>query len=108
MRTTTKLTRMGVMSVAKIYGLISAIFGLIFGAFLSLMSLFGGAMTMLSGQEGGAFGFFFGAAAIIILPIFYGIMGFIGGAISCWIYNLAAGWIGGVEMELEMPEGGQG
>jgi len=42
-----------------------------------------------------------GAAAIIILPIMYGIFGFIGGAIGAWIYNLVAGWIGGIEIELE-------
>lgn len=104
---TTKLTRMGVLSVAKVYGIISAIFGLLIGAMFTLMSLFGGAMVALAGEGGGGFAaLLFGGMAIIIMPIFYGIMGFVGGAISAWIYNLAAGWIGGVELELDIDRPG--
>lgn len=43
----------------------------------------------------------FGVGAIIFLPIMYGIMGFIGGAIMAFVYNVVAGIAGGVELELE-------
>jgi hypothetical protein len=39
--------------------------------------------------------------ALIIMPIFYGVIGFIGGIIGSLLYNLAAGVIGGIRMDLE-------
>ncbi len=43
----------------------------------------------------------FGGALFFILPFFYGIIGFIITAISCLIYNLIAGWTGGIELEFD-------
>jgi len=40
------------------------------------------------------------SSAIIIFPILYGILGGIGGAIGAAIYNLAAGWVGGLEVDI--------
>lgn len=37
----------------------------------------------------------------ILLPIFYTIMGFLIGLIGAAIYNLIAGWLGGIEVEVE-------
>ena len=31
----------------------------------------------------------------------YGVMGFIGGAIGAFVYNLVAGVVGGIEIEVE-------
>jgi hypothetical protein len=42
----------------------------------------------------------FGVGAIIVLPILYGCGGFIGAAISAWLYNLIAGAVGGVEVDV--------
>ena len=44
---------------------------------------------------------FFGAGAVIALPNFYGIMGFVGGIIMAAIYNFVAGIVGGLELDLE-------
>jgi hypothetical protein len=33
----------------------------------------------------------------ILMPVIYGVMGFIGAA----VYNLVARWIGGIELEVE-------
>ena len=44
------------------------------------------------------FGILFGIGSIITIPIFYGVMGFIFGMITAFIYNLVAGWIGGLEI----------
>ena len=36
----------------------------------------------------------------IMMPLLYAGMGFVIGALSAVIYNLVAGWIGGIEIEL--------
>ena len=40
----------------------------------------------------------FGVGAIVLLPLFYGLMGFIGGALGAFFFNLAARAFGGIEM----------
>jgi len=92
------IKRIGVLSVAKITGIIAAAFGLLAGL---LMFLFGGVLGSLMGNDGGGFAMFGGFMAVILLPIIYGIFGFIGGAIQGFIYNLAAGFIGGIHIETE-------
>ena len=87
-----KVKKIGVLSLAKILGLLYAIFGLIIGALFALFPLIG-----FSADETGAF---FGTASIILFPILYGIMGFIGGLITAFFYNLIAGKIGGLEVEI--------
>ena len=48
--------------------------------------------------------FFIGFA--LTAPFAYAAMGFIMGALLAWIYNLVAGWIGGIEMYFEtIPAG---
>lgn len=34
---------------------------------------------------------------MILFPVLYLVFGFIFTAIAAWVYNLAAGWVGGVE-----------
>lgn len=89
--------RVGPLSFAKVTGLLYALLGLIFGACISLFSLVGSSM----GSKGsGAMGMLFGVGAVIILPIFYGILGFVMSLISAALYNLVAGWVGGVELDM--------
>ena len=87
-----KVKKIGVLSLAKILGILYAIFGLIFGALFAFFPLIG-----LNADETGMF---LGTASIIIFPILYGIMGFIGGLITAFFYNLVAGKIGGLEVEI--------
>ena len=86
-----KVKRIGVLSLAKILGILYAIFGLVFGI---LFTIFG------SAGFGVGMGPTFGSVSIIIFPILYGIMGFIGGLITAFFYNLVAGKVGGLEVEL--------
>jgi hypothetical protein len=46
------------------------------------------------------FGRFVGLFAVIVCPILYGIIGGVGAAIAALIYNLAAGWVGGLEVNI--------
>lgn len=91
--------RVGVASVAKIYGAISAAVGLVIGFFFALASLVGAGMA--ESAEGAFLGPIFGVGAVIIAPIFYGVMGLIGGAVTAVLYNVFAGMVGGVRLEVE-------
>lgn len=88
------IRRLGVMSVAKLYALLSAIMGLIIGIFSLILGL-----AMSTVDLG--FGAGLGVIGMIILPIFYGIFGFIAGLIGAALYNLVAKWIGGIKIELK-------
>lgn len=99
------IRRFGVISVAKMYGLLMFIFGLIFGVIYGLILIVLGASLSALGPRdataGGVSTVVMGVAMMIGLPIFYGILGFIMGAIGALIYNAVAGIIGGVKFELE-------
>lgn len=41
-----------------------------------------------------------GILGYIVLIVVYGVLGGIGGAITAFLYNLIAGWIGGLEVEI--------
>ncbi|MCC7475087.1 MAG: hypothetical protein IT425_06800 [Pirellulales bacterium] len=90
------LQRIGVLSAGKMIGTIYTALGLIVGCFFSLISI----LAMAAGGNGGHLGMAFGGvAAIIMMPLLYGFAGFIFGIITAFIYNLAAGFVGGIEME---------
>ena len=91
------ITRVGPLSLAKITGLLYVIVGLVFGAFISLAAMVGG----FASDDGaaGAMGALFGVGAIILLPIFYGCVGFVMTLIMAWLFNVAAGMVGGVEVD---------
>lgn len=101
------IRRFGVFSVAKVNGLLGFVIGLIIGVIYGLfLILFGAAMSAIapSGNDalaGGVSTVVLGIIMMIAMPIMYGLMGFIGGAISAVVYNIAAGMIGGVKFELE-------
>jgi hypothetical protein len=94
--------RIGVLSAAKMLCALYAALGLVFGGIMSAVALLTGLLG--SGGErgmGAVGGLLFGAGAVVVLPIFYGLLGLVGGAIGAGLYNLAAGVIGGLELEVE-------
>ena len=93
------VTRVAPLSFAKIAGVMYALFGLCFGAALSLFALAGAASSSATGF--GRLGVLFGIGAIVILPIFYGGLGFVFSLISAALYNVVAGWVGGIELEVD-------
>ena len=100
------IRRFGVVSVAKMYGLLMFLFGLIFGVIYGLILIvFGAAISAMGpGRDAAAGGVgtvAMGIGMMIGLPLFYGVLGFIMGAIGAVIYNAVAGIIGGVKFELE-------
>ena len=91
-----QLKSLGVGSCAKMMGALYAVGGLIAGAMISLVSLFGVRM----GPDSSGLTASTGVLAIVFLPILYGIGGLIGGAIMAIVYNFVASAVGGVEMKL--------
>ena len=92
-----ELKKIGVGSAAKVGGIIAAVMGLIIGIFVALFSM----MIPGSGSE---LPFFSGFAAIIVLPIIYGIIGFIAYAIIAALYNFVVKFTGGVILEFSDKE----
>lgn len=90
--------RIGPMSLAKISATLYALIGFIIGAIVSAVSMIGGA---LGGSDAGMMGMIFGAAAVILLPLLYGCMGFVTSLIGASLFNLAAGWVGGIELDTQ-------
>jgi len=93
--------RIGPGSAFKVGLVVYAVLGLIIGIFMALISMMVGSIgNMGDGPAAKAFGFGFGIGSIIIFPILYGIIGGIAGAIGAAIYNLVAGWVGGLEVDI--------
>jgi len=90
------IRRVGPLSCAKIAGLLYLILGFVFGACISLFAMTG---LFAGGAGDGPLPMFFGAATIVVLPIFYGVGAFVGALIMASLFNLVAGMIGGVEVD---------
>jgi hypothetical protein len=100
-----QIKHVGVLSLAKFYSVMMAVFGLIFGVIYGLIFMVVGGAIMAGGGRGagnaGAGSFAIGLIMMVAIPITSGILGFIGGALGAVIYNVASGFIGGIELELE-------
>jgi hypothetical protein len=92
------IRRVGVLSLARLYAAIAAAVGLLAGVVVAAASLLGSALSS-SGEDTLPFAGF-GVLAIVALPILYGVLGFVGGAIGGALYNLFAGIVGGLEIDV--------
>src|SRR5262245_19232858 len=97
------IKRISPVSAAKISGVLYAGLGLLIGICFSVFSMLLGSMASSNSELSGTpfFGMIFGAGAIIIMPIFYGVIGAIRGLITALLYNLVAGMIGGLEIDVQ-------
>src|ERR1039457_7216995 len=92
-----RLRSVGVLSCAKIYGIIHMALGILFGVFFVLIGIAG--LAVAPGQQKfGMIGFLIIAA---LSPFIYGALGFVIGAVGALLYNWIASAIGGLEMELD-------
>jgi hypothetical protein len=87
------------LSVGKVAGLLYGAMGLVVGVIVSLAATIGG----LAGHDafGALAGGLVGIGAIVLLPILYGGLGFVVAIIAAWLYNLAAGFVGGIEIDVQ-------
>jgi len=91
-----ELKRIDPTSCAKVLGILYAFFGLLGGAVLSVISI---VRVILGGGEDALPVFLLGIGAVIVLPIFYGVMGAISGLITALLYNVSARMTGGLKLE---------
>lgn len=107
-----ELKRVGVLSAFKlcfIIGLaLGLIMGLIYGGMLSIFVLFGMLSSMKMGGIDvagmGLVAFLIAIVALIVFTLVYGIICGIFGAIYALVYNLAAKYVGGIELEFKGTE----
>jgi hypothetical protein len=95
--------RVGPGSAFKVGLVLYALLGLVLGicmAFISMVAGTLGSMGQTAGPNAKLFGFGMGFGAIIFFPLIYGLIGGIFAAIGAAIYNLVAGWVGGLEVDI--------
>jgi hypothetical protein len=83
--------------MGKMLAILYGFMGLIFLPFFALATLAGSQMP--ANQRVGIMAFGIGFA--LAMPVLYAVMGFITGVIGAGLYNLVAGWIGGIEVDVE-------
>ena len=96
------IKRVGALSIAKIAAVLYAGIGLLLGLVFTLIGMAGFAGRL--GADSGApsfLGMLFGVGAIVILPICYGLIGFVFTLIGAALFNAAARITGGVEIEVQ-------
>ena len=84
-----QIKRFSIGQSAKFLGVLYLLLGLIFVPFFLMIEMFA------PDSAGG-----FGTVFAIMMPVMYSVIGLISGAVGAALYNLVAGWVGGIEVEL--------
>jgi hypothetical protein len=87
-----RIRRFGIQSTALTVGILYFIIALLLAPIFYLASRSGPPDQVLPG------------IAFVLGPFIYAVVGYVVTAIGCWLYNLIAGWSGGVSLTLE-PDG---
>jgi hypothetical protein len=97
------IRKVGVASAAKVFATLYALWGFIFGAVIALIAMAGAGISAASHEDPvpAWLGTMFGVGAIVVLPIVYGVMGAIFGALTAAFYNVVAGIAGGLSLDVE-------
>ena len=93
------IKRIGPMSCARIAGTLNAAIGLLIGLVVALFALAGAGVG--TGSQSAVLGSALGLGAVVLLPILYGGLGFVVTLIGAWLYNVVAGLVGGIEIDLQ-------
>ncbi len=100
-----KLRRIAPLQAGKILGALYGILSLVMVPFVLFFMAMGSLAARTQGNSPPLpFMFGMGIGFLIFLPVLYAGMGFIFGALSAWVYNLLAKWLGGFELDFEPGE----
>jgi hypothetical protein len=90
------------LSAMRVAGILYAALGLVLGAMFSLIFVTMSSFPIKNGQAALPFPFriLFGGLAVVLLPIFYGVMGALMAGLGAALYNVVAKWVGGIEVEV--------
>ncbi|HEY5079221.1 MAG TPA: hypothetical protein VII43_05215 [Opitutaceae bacterium] len=95
-RVTRTVKRIAPLKAGIMLGVIYALLGCIVLPFFLIAAM----VSKATGAAGGGM-LALGAGFALCIPILYGCLGFIGGVLSSFIYNVVAKWVGGIEFEVE-------
>ena len=87
-----RIRRFGIQSTALTVGILYFVLALLFVPIFYFVAR-GGAAGALP------------PIMIVLIPFIYAVVGYIGTVIGCWLYNIVAGWSGGIAFTLEPAEG---
>lgn len=73
---------------------------MMFGALYFILGLLVIPMFFIGASHGES-PFPFGAWFPVVVPLFYGVAGYLLTVGAAWLYNVLAGWIGGIELVLD-------
>ncbi|HUF04845.1 MAG TPA: hypothetical protein VMM38_11810 [Aridibacter sp.] len=100
-----RIKKLGIWSVAKMYGIMALIIGLLigipYGLIVIILSLVGASFGGNDALSVGGGGVVMGIILMIGIPVGYAVIGIIGGAAGALIYNLFAALAGRIEIEVE-------
>ena len=94
------LNRVDPVSAGKVFGCLYAFLGIFGGMFIGGMMLLEAGVNRGGNGPGESFGLILGAMMLVLVPIGYGLMGFIIGLLMSLVYNLVAGYFGGLVLEV--------
>ena len=83
-----RIKRVAPFQIGKVFAVLYAIFSIPIALIMAVAGSMGGAQSMPM-------------AMIIAIPVIYVVFGFIFTAIAAWLYNVVAGWTGGIEYVTE-------
>ncbi len=83
----------GILQTAPFVGVLYVVMTAIFAIPIGIV---GALVAVIAGKPEGLIFLLF-----IVAPIFYGIAGLLQVALMCWLYNVVAARIGGIEIELQ-------
>jgi len=103
---TRRIKRIAPLPAGKMLGVLYACMGLIFLPFVAVAGLIGVFAEQTQQSQGAGSAATIGIVVMMVvfgllIPVFYGVMGFVAGVVGAAIYNVIAQWIGGIEVEVE-------
>ena len=93
-----QIVRFSPLQTAKVMSVLYFFMGVVFAVPMTLMTMLGGQPE--GAEQNSAFSIIF----LVMLPFLYALMSFIFVPIACWVYNLSAKWVGGIEVSLEVTD----
>jgi hypothetical protein len=84
-----EIRSVGVLQAAKFFAVLYLLISAVIIVPIAIIAM--AVSSRLAGPE---------TLVVLLVPVFYAVIGFIFTGIACWLYNLVAGMIGGLEVEL--------
>jgi len=90
-----RIKEVGIVSLAKIMAVIYGFFGLLTGIYINVSRFLGIEVPTEASQVQSV-----GTWAVLIFPVIYAILGGLSGLASGFFFNLAAKWVGPLEVKI--------